>query len=565
MNLKFGKNLRFFLIGGLIILTVISCSNWQKTVQTGETQPHKNPPNIVMIAADDMGYSDLSLYGGEVSTPNIDALAEAGMMLTNFRAAPTCSPTRSMMLSGVDNHLAGLGTMGEYIASNQKGKPGYEGYLNDRVVALPRLLKDAGYHTYIAGKWHLGKKEGFMPSDRGFEQTFTLLEGAGHHYSNMGYNPARPVATYYSNGKPLELPDNFYSTNSYTDKLIEFLEGDSEDDQPFFVFAAYTSPHDPLQAPQESIQKYIGKYDIGWDKLREQRFKRMKDLGLISPDLDFQPRWERVPAWDGLTPEQQKYESKKMAIYAAMIDNLDQNIGRLIDYLKEIGEYDNTIILFLSDNGPEGADRPERERWKTWLEEEDIDNSYENIGSGNSFVAVGEGWAQVSSTPFLWYKGRVTEGGLRVPAIVTYPGVIEAGTRSDALASVVDIMPTLLQYAGVEHPGTRYDGREIYPMDGRSMRPVLDGESDEIYGENDPVAFELFGNGNSALIMGDWKIIRQSSPWGDGEWQLFNLGEDPRELNDLSEQYPERLTKMIALYEEYEQAKGVVQTTEVLY
>lgn len=563
------KIYQFLAIAGFSALAVIvySVTTKQNQTETTNSQQQKQP-NIVMIIADDMGYSDISLFGGEIVTPNIDALAKAGMMFTSFYAAPTCSPTRAMVLSGVDNHQAGLGSMAEYTASNQKGKPGYEGYLNQKVVTIPTLLKDAGYHTYMAGKWHLGKEKGLLPSDRGFEQTFALLEGAADHYTKLGYNPARPVANYRSNGEVVEkLPDNFYSTDYYTDKLIEFIDGDRKDNknQPFFVYAAFTSPHDPLQVPEKYTQKYLGKYDAGWDSLREQRFQRMKELGLIAKDLELPPRWTDIPTWDSLTPEQQKYEAKTMAIYAGMIDNMDYNIGRLIEHLKKIGEYENTVFVFFSDNGPEGANRAQLEPWQNWFKKEGIDNSYENIGKPNSFISLNEGWVQASSTPFLWYKGRVSEGGIRVPAIFAYPGVIPAGSRSDAFGSVLDLMPTLLGYAGVEHPGSSYNGQEIYPMDGRSLQPMLAGKSDRVYNEKDSVAFELFGYGNGALFQGDWKIVKLIPPWGDGQWKLFNIRQDPRELTNLSQQYPDKLKEMIALYEQYEKEKGVISTTEILY
>ncbi len=557
---------QFFLLVSFSALTVIGCSTNTEPTQTETTNSQQQkPPNIVVLVVDDMGYSDLSLYGSEIETPNIEALGKAGMMFTHFYAMPTCSPTRSVILSGVSNHHAGFGTMAEYTASNQKGKPGYEGYLSQQVVSIPTLLKDAGYNTYMAGKWHLGKTKGLIPSDRGFEQTFVLLEGAADHYSKRGYNPARPVANYFSNGEPVELPENFYSTDYYTDKLIEFINSDREEDKPFFVYATFTSPHDPLQVPEEYIQKYLDKYNVGWDTLREQRFQRMKELGLISKDLELPPRLTDIPAWDSLTPEQQKYEAKTMAIYAGMIDNTDYNIGRLIEHLKKIGEYENTVFVFLSDNGAEGANRAAKERWQTWFEKEGIDNSYENIGKPNSFITLNQAWAQVSSTPLLWYKGRVSEGGIRVPAIFAYSGIIPANTRSDAFGSVLDLMPTLLNYAGVKHPGNNYNGREIYPMEGRSLGPVLEKKSDRIYTEEDSIGFELFGYGNSALFQGDWKILRLIPPWGDGEWKLFNIRQDPRELTNLAQQYPERLKQMIALYEQYEQEQGVVPTTEVLY
>lgn len=556
---------QFLVIVSFSAVSLIGFGSWRKSSQAQSDRPSEKRPNIVMVIADDMGYSDLSLYGGEVSTPNIEALAKKGMMFTKFYASAACSPTRAQLLSGVDNHLSGLGSMGEYLGPEQKGKPGYEGYLNDRVVTIPTLLKDAGYHTYMVGKWHLGAKEGYLPSDRGFEQSFALLEGAASHYNQMGFSPARPKANYTNNGQPANVPPNFYSTEFYTNKLIEYLDRDRSTRKPFFIYAAYTSPHEPLQISQADIQKYMSKYDMGWDRLRQQRFDRMKKLGIIPANIELPPRWPRIPAWDSLTPEQQRYEAKKMAIYGAMMENLDKNIGRLIAHLKQIGEYDNTIFIFLSDNGAEGNNRIESERYQTWLKQEGIDNRYENLGNANSFVGLGRPWAQVGATPFLWYKGRVSEGGIRVPAIFSYPGVIKEGTKTAALGTVKDFMPTILDYAGVRYPGISYKGNPIYPMEGKSLRPVLEGKRDRVYGENDAVGFELFGSGNRALIQGDWKILLLSPPWGDGQWKLFNLREDPRELVDLSKQYPQRLTKMISLYEQYEKEKGVVSTTKELY
>ncbi len=570
------KIYQFFLLVSLSTLTIIGCSN--KVEETQVETPNseqKKQPNIVVIITDDMGYSDLSFYGGEINTPNLDALRETGMMFTHFYSLPTCSPTRSVALSGVDNHQAGLGTMAEYLADDQKGKPGYEGYLNDKVVSIATLLKDAGYNTYMSGKWHLGKGEegkGDLPSKRGFEQTFALLNGASDHYTDGGYEPfVNDKSTYTSNGEKTKLPDNFYSSDYYTDKLIEFIKNDRQENKPFFAYASYTSAHDPLQVPEEYTNKYLDKYKDGWDTIREQRFQRMKDLNLIPKDLELPPRWpklkdwDEIQAWDSLTPEEQKYQAKTMAIYAGMIDNLDSNIGRLIAYLKEIDEYENTIFVFFSDNGAEGANRTAGPEYKERIEKEGIDNSYENIGKPKSFISLDKGWVQVSSTPLLWYKGRVSEGGIRVPAVFAYSKVIPANSRSDAFGSVLDLMPTLLDYAGVQHPGNNYNGRDIFPMQGKSLKPVLEGKQDRVYTDQDSVGFELFGYGNSALFQGDWKILRLIEPWGDGEWKLFNIRQDPRELTNLAQQYPERLKQMIALYEEYEKEKGVVTIDTITY
>ena len=565
---------QFVIIVSLTIVTLIGFSIWRNRTRAESDRKRNTPPNIVLVLADDLGYSDLSVYGGEISTPNINALAKAGIIFTNFHAAPACSPSRAMIMSGVDNHQAGLGSMSEYLAPNQVGKPGYEGYLNDRVVTLPTLLKDGGYHTYMAGKWHLGAKTGYQPADRGFEQSFALLEGGANHFNDMGYSPARPKAHYSSNGQPVGLTPNFYSTNFYTDKLIEFINQNCLDGKPFFVYAAYTSPHEPMQVPQEYIHKYLDKYDMGWDQLRQERFTRMKKLGIIPANVELPPRWPGVPAWDSLTEEQQRYESKKMAIYAGMVENLDNNIGRLLDHLKKIGEYDNTIFVFLSDNGPEGNTRIQSQRYQQWFKEEKIDNSYQNIGNANSFVGVGRAWVQVLATPFLWYKGRVSEGGIRVPAIISYSGVTKAGTQTNAFASVLDLMPTFLEYAGIQHPGNCYQGHPIFEMQGLSLCSLLSGRSDAlrqdpnclgIYGENHPIGFELFGSGNMALCQGEWKIIKLKPPFGDEQWKLFNITQDPTESHDLSKQEPQRLASMISLYEQYEKEKGVISTDEELY
>lgn len=552
---------KFILIASTTTVTLIGFASLRNASNSQAVGNKENKrPNIVLIVADDMGYSDLSMYGGEVPTPNIESLAKSGMILNRFHGMPSCSPSRSVLLSGTDNHQAGVGTMDYAIRPNQKGKPGYEGYLNDRVAPISSVLKDAGYHTYMVGKWHLGDKPNYLPSDRGFEQSFALLQGEANHYIEMPVGENRGLPKYVNNGKPVNLPKNFYSTDYYTDKLVEYIDRDRNSGQPFFIYAAYTSPHIPFQAPQKYIQKYLGKYDMGWDKLREQRFERQKKLGIIPPNLKLPPRLAGVPAWDDLTPEQKRYESKRFTIYAAMIDNLDYNVGRLIDHLKKIGEYDNTVFVFISDNGPEGFDRKGGKKAEEWMKQVGIDNSYENMGNPNSLISVQAAWAQVSATPLLGYKEHLSEGGFRVPAIFSYPKVIKTGSRSEAMTFVRDIKPTLLDLAQVQHPGETYNDRRVFKMQGKSMRPVLEGKIERLYDDTDPIGFELtLNSADSALFLGDWKLLRISlPPFGDGQWKLFNLRTDPTELNDLSKQEPERLAAMIFLYKQYEQANGII-------
>ena len=565
MNRLFTK---FAFVVSCTALTVIGASTWNKDQTEAITSNARTKrPNIVLLIADDLGYADLAMYGGEVPTPNIDSLAKSGVMFTNFHVAPTCSPSRSMLISGVDNHLNGLGNMGELLSDQQKGQPGYEGYLNNRVVPIPEILKDNGYHTYMVGKWHLGAKPGSRPSERGFEQSFALMQGGGNHF-NMTGELANETSKFVDNGQEVtSLPPNYYAARYYTDKMIDYINKDRNSGKPFFIYASYQNVHAPLQVPDEYIKKYLGKYDMGWDKVREQRFNRQKQLGLIPQNLELPPRWPMVPAWDSLSPEEKRYNSKVMAIYSGMLNALDDNIGRLIKHLKDIGEYDNTVFIFISDNGGSGLDfvnttngkLSPSELYKEWFEKIGIDNSYENLGRGNSYVSLGLNWSQVSNTPLLWSKARHSEGGTRVPAFISYPrGGVQSGKRTDAFAHELNIVPTVLNYAGINPPKNTYQGRTVIPPQGRSLRAFLEGKATRVYSPNEPFAQEVFGTNNKSLKLGDWKILKLNPPWGDNTWKLYNLREDPRELNDLSQNNPEQLNKMVALYDQYAKEKNIV-------
>ncbi len=507
-------------------------------------------PNILLIVADDMGYSDVGAFGAEIDTPNINALALSGTTFTNFHTASSCAPTRAMLLSGVDNHLAGYGSM-HFIAPNQRGRPGYEDRMNEQVVSVARLLGDAGYRTSMVGKWHLGSKPGQWPVDRGFQRSFAVLGGMDSHF---GENVIPPV-TYVSDGSEAEVPDDFFSTDYYTDRLIEFI-GSADEDSPFFAYAAYSAPHWPLQAPDEYIEKYGDRYDEGWDVLRSARFKRMQQMGIIPAQALLPPRLDEVPAWDDLPVAERRNEARKMAVYAAMIDNMDVNIGRLVTHLKSIGEYDNTLIIFMSDNGPDAFDPWIREGLLFRLMTLGADNSYENLGRKGSWVAYGAPWAQVSSTPLKYYKSVVSEGGVRTPMIVSFPQRFESGVINSAFLSVMDITPTLLELAGIAHTGKRYRGREVHPPDGVSLIPVLDGKSASIHNDNEATGFELFGQ--RALVSGEWKIQSLRPPYGAGEWEMFNINQDPAESTDLASLEPERLHSMLDQYESYSRTKGVI-------
>ncbi len=533
---------RIFLVAGLLGLT--GCTD---QAATDKTDPR---PNILLIVADDLGYSDLGVFGGEISTPNLDALAGAGKMLTNFHVAPTCSPTRAMLLSGADAHRAGLGTMNGLESEEQKGKPGYEGFLNKQIVTFVRLLKEAGYHTYMSGKWQLGYEYGYYPLDRGFEDAFWLKHGGASHFSDMrGIIETFPVAHWTEGEERLKaLPDDFYSSVNLTDKLIEYIDKNRTDGKPFFAYAAYTAPHWPLQAPQEYIDKYEGVYTGGYDDIRNKRIERMQAAGLIKTGQVPAPRHVEWPAWEELSEEQKKFEVRRMQLYAAMVDALDENIGRLIQYLKDSGEYENTFILFFSDNGAEGNNPHDLFTNPVWVPA-NFDNSYGNMGKPGSYVSTGPGWAHVSNTPFHMYKGFPTQGGMMSPTIAVYPEKIKAGGRSDAFISILDVAPTLLQLANVSHPAPEFQGRRVHPLIGKSFYPHLIGQQSVVHPPEQVYGIELF---NRRMIrQGDWKLLRNNQPWGKNGWALYDLGEDLGEQNDLAQSRPDKLREMVALWEQY--------------
>jgi arylsulfatase A-like enzyme len=506
-------------------------------------------PNILLIVADDLGYSDIGPFGGEISTPALDDLARDGLMLTNFHVLPSCSPTRSVLLSGVDNHLAGLGTMGEIKTPEMEGQSGYAGYLNFQVAALPKVLKAAGYNTYMAGKWHLGDEEKTSPHARGFDETFILVPGGGSHWSDRRPLSPPQKMIYRRNGQIVDsLPDDFYSTKDYTDYLLNWIKEDEGDDKPFFAYLSYTAPHDPLHAPREYIEKYKGTYDKGWDVLRETRLEKLKALGVIPETAPSYPRLGYVEAWNEMPVEMRQEHARDMEVYAAMIDYMDEQIARIINHLKETGEYDNTLILFFSDNGANGA-QPTAYPGQTEEFLSSFDNSIENRGLRNSYIEPGAGWAQASMTPFRMFKAFTADGGIRSPSLVKLPGDVEnTGSMNHSFFHVRDIMPTLLDAAGIEPP-QEIGGRTVFPLQGASVLDLFAGKSQGAYAGADDVGYELFGL--KAYFSGQWKILWMPKPFGLSEWELFNLEDDPAELNDLSQTYPEQLQIMIARWERY--------------
>lgn len=523
-------------------------------------------PNFLMILADDLGYTDIGAFGSEIPTPNLDRLAREGLVFAQFYASPACSPTRAMLMSGMDHHSAGLGNLAERLAPNQVGQPGYEGFLPTRVAALPEVLRAAGYRTYMTGKWHLGLEAANSPAAAGFDRSFALGPSGASHFGDMLPLRGPGRAIYRENGELIDaLPEDFYSTRFYTERLIEYIEEGRDSAQPFFAYLAYTAPHFPLQAPDESIARYEGRYDEGYDALHEHRLRKLEQLGLIDTAVEPYPPLRSARPWSELESQEKQVSARRMEIHAAMVDDMDRHIGRLITYLREIDAYENTVILFLSDNGAEG-------RWlhqgltplKDWAEA-CCDNSLENMGRPGSYVMLGPDWARAITGPYRMFKGFTSEGGIRVPAILHFPSRITDGRQVEEALTVMDIMPTLLDLAGVDPPAPRFLGRAVLPMQGRSMRGLIErGEPvtvDDAFG----IGWEM--QGKRAYRLGEWKILWQPAqagwePWPSqvsvDDWQLYHLGDDPAELHDLSERYPEKRARLIALWDDYALRNNVI-------
>lgn len=575
-------------------------------------------PNILYIVADDLGYSDLSAFGGEISTPNLDELVRSGRILTNFHTSTVSAVTRAMMYSGTDHHLVGEGTMGAP-RDERAGLPGYEGYLNDRALCIAQLLRDGGYHTYMTGKWHLGSdiSKGQAPDAWGFEHSYVLL--SGNTMNHFGHETAgsRSYASdgrYVQPGQPGQPGGDgteFYDTDFYTQQLIRYIDMNKGDGRPFLAFATYTSPHWPLQVPEPYLNKYKGVYDVGYDVIRARRFEQLKALGLIPKNFTENPGLPNAlvaspatpnygtpparylsavhndpsyvdygpgkanPTWDSLSEDRKKLFARYMEIYAGMVDNLDHNVGLLIQHLKDIGEYDNTFIIFHSDNGSEG--------WPGSIfnpAQDDINMQPANfvrLGQSGSWVQYGLRWAEVSATPFKLFKAFTTEGGVSVPTIVHMPGQVEQAPTLDSFFHITDVVPTILDMAHIDPPTEPapplidpvtgvdknagkviYDGRYVYPISGLSMLQHLEGLGRGPL-HTEPVGEEIYGR--TFLVHGPWKAVWIDPPWGpvDGHWQLYNLEIDRGEVNDLSAHHPGRLQNMIYEWNEYMKKVGGVE------
>lgn len=482
---------------------------------------HAAKPNIIVILVDDMGYSDLGCYGSEIPTPNLDALARGGLRFTQFYNTSRCCPSRAAILTGLYSHEAGVGRM-----TTDDKLPGYRGHLNDNCVTMAQVLHTAGYFTAQAGKWHVGMK-GAAPSERGFDRSLTAPFG-GFYYGSKNtdlFLDGKPIAS-----KDPRLPKDWYSTDLWTEQGLKFIDEAVAVKKPFFLYLAYNAPHFPLQAPPEDIAKFRhGIYTNGWDKLREARYQRQKAMGLIDPEWGLSPRMKEVKAWDTLPAQKQDRFDQIMSIYAACVWHMDKEVGVLVSSLRQRGLLDNTLILFLSDNGGNAESGPNGR----------LEGA--NPGALSSTVFCGESWATLENTPFRLYKHFEHEGGISTALIAHWPaGITATNELRTEPGHIIDIMATVADVAGATYP-KEFNGRAIPPMEGRSLKPAF---AHQPLQERDAIFWEH--EGNAAVREGDWKLVRRDF---DGAWELYDLKADRTELHNLAAAQPERAKEMLAKWE----------------
>ena len=507
-----------------------------------------NKPNIVLILIDDLGLTDLNAYGGEIDTPNIDALAEEGMLFSNYHTTPECAPSRAMLLTGMDNHNTGIPMIPEVMPWKYRDTPGYEGYLRDDALTIAEILKPAGYRTYMTGKWHLafgGQKTSALPYNRGFDKTFILDATGGNNFSNHSYLPYYLESPWFKNGQTVDLPEDFYSSEFFVDQMIEFIEEDKEQDAPFFSYLSFQAQHIPLQAPKEFIDKYLTKYEDGWEALREQRKIRAVENGIFPSDKKIVDSLSKFDSWSEIDPENKKMLIKSMAVFAGMLDAMDFHIGRFINYLKEQNLYENTIFIVTADNGPEGNDPSDHKAWREWIKTTIYDRDYETLGDQDSYVYIGTEFAQAMASPSHLYKFHMSEGGLRVPLIISGPGI--SSGKNHNFAFVTDIAATIS-----DKVFKKVDQRII----GKSLVNNLAGADKKNYSDSESIGLEV--TGNSALFKGDFKIVRNRPPNGKNKWELYNLANDPGETLNLADSMPKKLNELIKDYDVYVEENGVI-------
>ena len=506
-------------------------------------------PNVLIFLIDDGAFTDLGTYGGEAHTPTIDALAARGALFASHHTSPLCSPSRAMLLTGIDNHRTGVATIEEVLPPEQEGKPGYSLHLEPGVLTIADRLKAAGYRTYMTGKWHLGHGPGQLPNGHGFDRSLALDASGADNWAPKPYMPYYQTAPWFEDGAPAVMPDSYYSSEMIVDRMLGYLKADAQRDEPFLAYVAFQAIHIPVQAPEEFIARYDGRFDAGWDVLRRERWQRARERGLVPPGAALDPEPSSLRTWESLTDDERKIYARSMQVYAGMIEAMDFQIGRFVAWLEQTGQLDNTIIVVTSDNGPEPSDPVHTRGMGLWMRLNGYSWTLEGLGGPGSLNFIGPEWAAAVSSPGRLFKFYAAEGGLRVPFVIAGPGV----TRNNGVATpsfVTDVTPTLLDLAGVPTDGG------VVKMTGRSLRPVLDGQVPRAYPIDVPVGIEV--SGNSALFKGDWKLVRNMPPFGDGDWRLHELALDPGETRDLSGERPELKAELLRDYQEYEREMGVL-------
>ena len=511
----------------------------------------ETPPNILVVLFDDVGFTGFGAYGADAQTPRIDGLAQSGTLFSRYYSSPFCGPSRAMLMTGLDNHQTGMGTLVETVTPEQSELAGYSMIWDDDQTTIASLLSEAGYRTYVSGKWGIGAKGKNLPDRFGFDRSYVMDSTGGSNYDHSHYLPGYPEVSWYEDGEPVRLPEDFYSSRNLVDQMIRYID-EGETDQPFFGFLSLQAVHIPVQAPAEFIDKYNGVFDAGWDVMREQRWQRAMELGLVPETTTLAPVHEDHRAWDALSEAEKEVAARAMQVNAGMKEAADFHIGRLLDHLDASGQLENTIVVVTSDNGAEpGVTSLENPVFDALLGGvhllEGYDTSPENFGLPGSLTAIGPEWASVEASPFNLYKFYSSEGGLRVPLVMAGPGIDVTGVQ-DAPVHVSDLMPTLLDAAGVP-----FDAGSLY---GKSIFPLLSGASSETRGPDESFGGEV--SGNASLYRGNWKLVRTALPRGDFTWRLFDLSVDPGETTDLSAENPALFAEMRAEYEAYAIQTGVL-------
>jgi arylsulfatase A-like enzyme len=514
-------------------------------VYESNAQTASSKPNVILIMVDDMGYSDLGNYGSEIKTPNLDRLANEGTRLREFYNNSICAPTRASLLTGQYQHKAGVG----YFDVNL-GLPAYQGYLNKESLTLGEVFRSGGYSTLMSGKWHVGSSDqAYWPNQRGFDKFYGILKGATEYFDSKAIalgNTAFPAKKIRINDEQNSKDESSYFTDEVGNSAVTFLDEQNKENKPFFLYLAFTAPHWPLQAKAVDIAKYRGKFDEGWDVLREKRIKRLKESGILLPGQTVSPRDPEVPEWDKLTYDEKQFWKAKMEVYAAMVDNMDQNVGKVLEKLKALKKDKNTLIVFIADNGAQGG-------FSTYnpLKRRGQRKNDGPVGTAGSYDYQEQNWAYLSNTPLQDYKNNMHEGGFSSPFIAWFPSKIKAGRIDKGTGHLIDLAPTFYEFAGIQYP-KELNGVTSNPLAGKSLLPILfDGASEVNRGA--PLFWERAGN--RAVREGKWKLV---SNYPSNQWELYNLESDRGETTNVASKNTDIVNGLSAKYFDWAEKTGVV-------